>query len=50
MEAKRDNGKFQLTCIYCNPSKGRGDLEDSSFIEKDEHEVCQLTRTKVQGK
>ena len=47
---------FQPTwhcCMCCNPANGRVDFEDgwlikSSFITKDEHEACQLTRTKVQ--
>jgi len=41
--------------MCCNPANGRVDFEDgwlikSSFITKDEHEACQLTRTKVQQK
>jgi hypothetical protein len=47
---------FQPTwhcCMCCNLANGRVDFEDgwlikSSFIPKDEHEACQLTRTKVQ--
>jgi hypothetical protein len=54
-EAKRENGMFQPTwhcCMCCNPANGRVDFEDgcyikSSLITKDEHEVCQLTRTKT---
>jgi hypothetical protein len=56
--AKRDNGMFQPTwhcCMCCNPANGRVDFEDgwlikSSFITQDEHEACQLTRTKVKKK
>jgi hypothetical protein len=55
--AKRDIGMFQPTwqyCMCCNLANGRVDFEDgwfikSSFVTKDEHETCQLTRTKVQS-
>jgi len=58
LEQKRDNGMFQPTwhcCMCCNPANGRVDFEDgwlikSSIITKDEHEACQLTRTKIQPK
>ena len=38
--------------MCCNPANGRVDFEDgwlikSSFLTKDEHETCHLTRTKV---
>jgi hypothetical protein len=41
--------------MCCNPANGRVDFEDgwlikSSFITKDEHEACQLTRTKAPKK
>jgi hypothetical protein len=39
--------------MCCNPTNGRVDFENgwlikSSFITTDEHEACQLTRTKAQ--
>jgi hypothetical protein len=41
--------------MCCNPANGRVDFEDGwcikfSFITKDEHEACQMTRTKAKKK
>jgi len=47
--AKRDNGMFKSTWHCCMCCNGRVDIEESWLtITKDRHEVCNLTKTKVQ--
>ena len=56
LRAKRNKRMFQPTLhcsVYFNPANGRVSFEDgwlttNSYITKDEHETCQMTRSKVQ--